>query len=68
MTYRVDCGGEKFFRDRDAQCGEDAVRDCTCKGTQNSHAKLLTKFGPGTLTTDATDDRDHRARRTARRS
>ena len=51
MTYRTDCGGQKFFRDRDAECGEDAVRACTCKGTQNSHALLLDRFGAGVVTT-----------------
>ena len=28
MTYRIDCGGQKFFRNKAAQCGEDAVRPC----------------------------------------
>ncbi len=51
MTYRTDCGGQKFFRDRDAQCGEDAVRACNCKGTQDSHRLLLDRFGAGTITT-----------------
>jgi len=53
MTYRDDCGGEKFFRNSRAQCGEDAVRDCRCGGTQNSHAMLLNVFGPGTPITAA---------------
>jgi hypothetical protein len=48
MTYRDDCGGEKFFRNSRAQCGEDAPRPCRCGGTQNSHAALLLVFGPGT--------------------
>ncbi len=48
MTYRNDCGGEKFFRNSRAQCGEDAPRECRCGGTQNSHAALLQVFGPGT--------------------
>jgi MYXO-CTERM domain-containing protein len=47
MTYRVDCGGEKFFRNADAMCGEQTTRTCRCGGTQNSHAKLLTVFGAG---------------------
>jgi hypothetical protein len=51
MTYRNDCGGEKFFRYSRAQCGEDAARQCRCGGTQNSHAALLKVFGPGTPTT-----------------
>jgi MYXO-CTERM domain-containing protein len=51
MTYRNDCGGEKFFRDRAAQCGENAVRDCKCKrATQNSDAILLGIFDAGTPT------------------
>ncbi|MBA3539073.1 MAG: Ig-like domain-containing protein [Deltaproteobacteria bacterium] len=53
MTYRTDCGGEKFFRDRDAYCGETEKKDCTCPGTQNSHQNLLGKFGAGTVTTAA---------------
>jgi MYXO-CTERM domain-containing protein len=48
MTYRNDCGGEKFFRNKTAQCGETAVRPCHCTATQNSHKKLLDVFGPGT--------------------
>lgn len=50
MTYRTDCGGQKFFRDREAQCGEDTARACQCKGTQNSHALLVQKLGAGTST------------------
>lgn len=48
MTYRVDCGGEKFFRNRRAKCGEMAARGCRCGASQNSHAKLVETFGPGT--------------------
>ncbi len=48
MTYRDDCGGQKFFRNARAACGEDAVRACRCGGTQNSHAAILKVFGPGT--------------------
>jgi MYXO-CTERM domain-containing protein len=51
MTYRNDCGGEKFFRNEPANCGETAVRACKCGATQNSHAKLLRVFGPGTPST-----------------
>ena len=47
MTYRTDCGGEKFFRNADAMCGEDKARTCRCGGTQNSHAKITTVFGAG---------------------
>ena len=49
MTYRNDCGGEKFFRDRAAQCGAFALADCKCKRvTQNSDALLLGIFGAAT--------------------
>jgi MYXO-CTERM domain-containing protein len=58
MTYRADCGGQKFFRNRAANCGEfgPARPGCgpgnTCASAQNSHLKLLGLFGPGTpLTT-----------------
>ena len=55
MTYRNDCGGQKFFRNSRAACGEDAVRACRCGGTQNSHAALLLVFGAGTpITTPPT--------------
>ncbi len=51
MTYRNDCGGEKFFRDRAGQCGETAVRACKCeRASQNSDAILLGIFGAGTPT------------------
>lgn len=48
MTYRVDCGGQKFFRNALAKCGEDTTRNCRCTTNQNSHKKLLSVFGPGT--------------------
>jgi hypothetical protein len=51
MTYRTDCGGEKFFRNKRSTCGEMAARDCRCSKTQNSHQKLLDTFGPGTVST-----------------
>jgi hypothetical protein len=50
-TYRMDCGGRKFFRNRFAKCGEDKIRKCRCSTSQNSHQKLLTVFGAGTVTT-----------------
>jgi len=53
MTYRNDCGGQKFFRNSRAQCGEDAPRACRCGGTQNSHAALLQVFGSATPITAA---------------
>jgi hypothetical protein len=48
MTYRTDCGGEKFFRNEPAQCGEYVARTCKCGGTQNSVAKLTKVLGAGT--------------------
>jgi hypothetical protein len=45
MTYRNDCGGEKFFRNDFAHCGETGNRACKCSRTQNSHLKLLSVFG-----------------------
>jgi hypothetical protein len=48
MTYRVDCGGEKFFRNKPAQCGEYANRPCDCGGVQNSVGKLTNALGAGT--------------------
>jgi hypothetical protein len=48
MTYRIDCGGQKFFRNRRAKCGEMAARTCRCNSTQNSHQQLLSIFGAGT--------------------
>ncbi len=51
MTYRFDCGGEKFFRNRSAVCGEEQTRDCRCGPVQQSHSFLLAKLGAGTATT-----------------
>ncbi len=51
MTYRADCGGQHFFRDKVAKCGEFAERACKCSTNQNSHQKLLELFGPGTVIT-----------------
>lgn len=48
MTYRFDCGGQKFFRNEVANCGENAPRACKCGANQNSHLKLLNIFGAGT--------------------
>jgi hypothetical protein len=48
MTYRDDCGGEKFFRNDFANCGETASRACRCGALQNSHLKVLGVFGAGT--------------------
>jgi MYXO-CTERM domain-containing protein len=48
MTYRTDCGGEKFFRNKPAACGEYATRACVCGGLQNSVGKLTNALGAGT--------------------
>lgn len=49
MTYRTDCAGQKFFRNKAAKCGEfSGVRECMCGGLQNTHQKILSVFGPGT--------------------
>lgn len=48
MTYRMDCGGQRFFRNKKAQCGEFAARACKCGTSQNSYAQLLAIFGKGT--------------------
>jgi hypothetical protein len=48
MTYRFDCGGQKFFRNKPASCGEGQVRPCQCGGSQNSHTKIKGVFGEGT--------------------
>ena len=52
MTYRGDCGGQKFFRNVPMTCGEYTGRPCYCGATQNAHLLLTAVFGPGTpLTT-----------------
>jgi MYXO-CTERM domain-containing protein len=48
MSYRSECGGQRFFRNDNATCGEFAARPCMCGGFQNSHLKILAIFGPGT--------------------
>ena len=53
MTYRADCGGQKFYRNKFAVCGEfpgdgNSPRNCQCGANQNSHLKLLNTFGAGT--------------------
>jgi hypothetical protein len=48
MTYRVDCGGQKYFRNASASCGEFQTRQCRCGGNQNSHLKLLSVFDAST--------------------
>ena len=52
MTYRTDCGGQKFFRNEQSSCGDYAEEaTCSCGPTHNSHLKLLSVFGEGTPTT-----------------
>jgi MYXO-CTERM domain-containing protein len=53
MTYRMDCGGQKFFRNEIATCGETSSRACKCGANQNSHLKILSVFGAGTPITGA---------------
>ena len=48
LTYQSDCGGQRFFRNDTATCGEFQMRQCNCGSTQNSHAKILATFGPST--------------------
>jgi hypothetical protein len=50
MTYQIDCGGTRFFRNAPAKCGEFNERACRCGTTQNSHKKLIDTFGIGTPT------------------
>jgi len=54
MTYRFDCGGQKFFRNRSAVCGEAAARPCNCGPVQQSHSFLINILKAGTpiTTTD----------------
>jgi len=47
MTYRTDCGGQRFFRNEPATCGEFEPRGCQCGTNQNTHAKILNVFGAG---------------------
>ena len=66
MTYRSDCGGEKFFRNRPAICGEfgPARPGCgpsnTCASAQNSHAQAAQPVRPRHADHDAADGLDHR--------
>jgi MYXO-CTERM domain-containing protein len=49
MSYRGDCGGQRFFRNEPARCGEYAPNSCgACGSTQNTHTKLTTVIGVGT--------------------
>jgi MYXO-CTERM domain-containing protein len=49
MTYLTDCGSEKWFRNKDAECGELQARQCMCPGVQrqNSYETIRGLFGPG---------------------
>jgi hypothetical protein len=51
MSYRQNCGGQRFFRNEAARCGDYNVGQCGCGGTQNTHARLLAVLGPGTVLT-----------------
>jgi hypothetical protein len=51
MSYRNDCGGQKFFRNESARCGEYSVQACGCGGFQNNHFRLLGMLGAATPTT-----------------
>lgn len=53
MTYRTDCGGQRFFRNFRAKCGENQERACRCGPFQNSHQKLVDVFGAATASTPA---------------
>ncbi|MGE0548318.1 MAG: hypothetical protein AB7O24_21340 [Kofleriaceae bacterium] len=48
MTYRNDCGGQKFFRNDLATCGEFSPRQCSCGANQNAHLKLTAVLGAQT--------------------
>lgn len=49
MSYRGDCGGQRFFRNDLAYCGEFSRRQsCRCGTTQQSHLTLLQVLGEGT--------------------
>jgi hypothetical protein len=49
MTYLTDCGPEKWFRNKDAACGELQERACMCEvPSQNSYQFIRDEFGAGT--------------------
>lgn len=49
MSYRTDCGGQRFFRNEPARCGEYEATSCGgCGGLQNTHARLTTILGAAT--------------------
>ncbi len=47
MSYRTDCGGQRFFRPWPVRCGEFGPRPCRCGPTQDAHDHLLSVLGPG---------------------
>jgi hypothetical protein len=53
MTYRPDCGGQKFFRNRQALCGGFSQQACRCAPTVNSHLRLTSILGAGQSTVEA---------------
>ena len=61
MTYRNDCGGQKFYRNKLANCSDNNGQPkaqcgyCVNAGLQNSYAQLLTALGSGTPTTTPPD-------------
>jgi hypothetical protein len=51
MTYRTDCGGQKFHRDRTAFVGTTGKGEIeVCRPSQNSYEMILAVFGAGTPT------------------
>ncbi len=51
MTYRTDCGGQKFFRNAVANDGRESTMDYSCSfAQQDSHTQLLAVLGAGTST------------------
>ncbi|MFT3697274.1 MAG: MYXO-CTERM sorting domain-containing protein [Kofleriaceae bacterium] len=48
MTYRADCGGQKFFRNKQAYCGGFSQQGCICSSAVNSHLRLTNILGAGT--------------------
>jgi hypothetical protein len=51
MTYRTDCGGQKFYRNESAFIGTYGKgTGVVCRPTQNSHSMVLAVFGPGQST------------------
>jgi hypothetical protein len=47
MSYRT-CGGQRFFRNEQARCGDFVVGQCRCGGFQNTHQTLVNVLGVGT--------------------